>query len=384
MRIALFTDTYKPQINGVARTLERLVDHASDRGHEVALVAPSAGPQAPGRNALEIRIAGFALPFYRELKLARMLSADEGRRLAAFAPDVVHVATEFTIGWSGLLWSQQRAVPVVSSFHTNFAAYVGAYGWPALERTTWNFLRAFHERALLTYCPSESTRQDLLHHGFNQDVRIWSRGVCAESFSPGRRSLELRKRLAPDADCIFLYVGRLAPEKRVEVILDAFQPLRREFGGRVAMVLAGEGPIANVLKSRTDEGVEYAGYVTGNALAELYASCDVFAFPSDTETFGNVVLEAAASGLPAVVADRGGVLETVKHQETGIVCAAGDRDAFSSAMRAFIVNSALRTACGERARRHAERQSWSTILDGVLSGYATAASMQAGRKALQA
>src|SRR5262245_46322809 len=146
MRVALFTDTYSPQINGVARTLARLSRHLSERGHSVALVTPRIERDDPPDEvaALHIQLPGWRLPFYPELRLARMLDGNSAARLSAFAPDLVHVATEFTLGWSGLQWAQQHDVPVVSSFHTDFPAYVGAYGAASLEAFTWRYLKGFH------------------------------------------------------------------------------------------------------------------------------------------------------------------------------------------------------------------------------------------------
>src|SRR5262245_22413620 len=259
MRIALFTDTYVPQVNGVANTLKRLVQHCEASGHDVALITPQVEPFTQSSPALHVRLPAVPLPFYPELSLARMLDGASAKRLRAFAPDIIHCATEFTIGWSGAIWAAQNRVPLVTSFHTNFPQYVGAYGFGALEQAAWRYLRAFHSRASLTMCPSRATLERLRAAGFAGDLRIWSRGVDAQRFTPARRRSEVRAELAPGYEHILLYVGRLAPEKRVDMLLEAFAQVR-ESSQSVALVLVGHGPAAEELVAQAPPDVIFAGY----------------------------------------------------------------------------------------------------------------------------
>jgi glycosyltransferase involved in cell wall biosynthesis len=313
-------------------------------------------------------MTGWRLPFYPELRLPRPLHSAAGARLRAFAPDLVHVATEFTLGWSGLQWAQQHGIPVVSSFHTDFAAYVSAYGVSGLEAFTWRFLRTFHARARLTFCPSRATLEQLRRAGFRGDLRIWSRGVDALRFSPQLACTETRQRLVGNAWPVVLCVSRVAPEKRLDLLLSAHQELRLEYPN-AALVIAGDGPALARLSELAGPGVHFTGSLTGDELSAVYASADLFAFPSDTETFGNVVLEAAASALPLVCADRGGVTDTVIEGWTGLRFRAGDGASLAACLRRLCSDAPLRARLARNARAWALTRSWDQILDGVIGAY---------------
>jgi phosphatidylinositol alpha 1,6-mannosyltransferase len=381
MRIALFTDTYPPQVNGVARTLARLVVHVLDHGHEVAIVTTRGDGQGPTpdaeRLALELRLPGVPVPVYPELLLSRWPNRRERQLLEAFDPDVVHCATESVLGWWGRRWALRGRRPLVTSFHTNFPTYAAGYGLGFAEGGAWSLLRRFHAPAFRTLAPSRDTVAELRRRDFHPRLDIWSRGVNGRQFSPEHRSDATRKELAPGAEVIVLYVGRLAPEKRLPVLLEAF-PLVRERareGARVdvSLVLVGGGPIEAELRKRPVPGIRLAGYRTGLELSQAYASADVFAFPSDTETFGNVVLEAMASGLPVVGVDRGGVRDSILPGETGFLTPPGQVEPFAQALLELVGDPMLRARMGTRARAEAEGRTWPRILDGVVDTYREAA-----------
>ena len=292
--------------------------------------------------------------------------------LRAFAPEVVHIATESTVGFSGRAWTARAGLPLVTSFHTNFPAYLHAYHLGLLEPVVWRYLRWFHARSRVTLCPSRDTLEELEGRGFHARIRVWSRGVDTELFSPARRSSEVRARLAPGAEHVLVHVGRLAAEKRVRVVLDAFRRVRAELGDRVALVFVGDGPEGARLRSEAGEGVHFTGFLHGVELAEAYAAGDLFVFASDTETFGNVCLEALASGLPAVVADRGGVRETVVPGRTGLRVRPGDPDGFAEGCLRLLRCEEERRRLAEGARAEATSRSWAAILDGVLDAWAEA------------
>lgn len=379
MRIALFSDTYLPQVNGVSRTLARLVAHLRSRGDEVALVSP----RIDGNEAavhVHIELPSFPLPKYPELRLGLPMSRSLAKALTEFAPDVVHVATEFTAGWLGVNWAEANAVPLVSSFHTDYPAYLAGYGFAGLERAAWNYLRSFHEHAARTFCPSHATLAQLRAQGFHDRLAVWSRGVDATLFSPQRRCARVRAELAPGAERILLYVGRVAPEKRIDVAIDAYARIRARSDVPTALVVVGDGPATAALRGAP--AVRFTGYLHGDALADAYAAADVFLFPSDTETFGNVVLEAMASGLPVVCADRGGVTDSVRPGCNGLLAAAGDAGAFADATLRILEDDALRSVMAGAARSDAEARSWSAILDGLRAEYA--ASIEGARLPLAA
>lgn len=369
MKIALFSDTFLPEVNGVARTLGRLVAHAAQRGHQVGLVTPRVDRQDALHTSFHHQLFGVPVPFYPELKLARPLDAGGRRRLDDFRPDLVHVATESTVGVSGARWAREHGIPLVTSFHTHFAAYLPGYhlGWA--EGWVWKHLRRFHGGAELTFCPSRATLEMLQDQDFHGRLRIWSRGVDAQHFHPSRRRESVRQRLAPGAERILLYVGRLAPEKRVDVLMEAFTEIRAREGDRVALVLVGDGPAAPELRRRAGPGVRFTGYLQGEELADAYAAGDLFVFPSDTETFGNVVAEAMASGLPVVAPSSGGVMEMVRPGETGILVPPGEARGFADATLSLLRDEGERARLAGGARREAERRSWSRIMDGLLEGW---------------
>jgi glycosyltransferase involved in cell wall biosynthesis len=377
MRLALFTDTFPPDVNGVARTLGRLVDHALGQGLEVGLVTPKTSNPAPRATAFHHRLPGVPLPRYPELQLARPLDREGRRLLEEFQPDLVHAATEATVGWSGRIWALRNSVPLVSSFHTDFPAYLAGYGLRGLERFCWWVIRRFHAPARITFCPSTATREQLLSKGFRQEVRIWSRGVDTDLFSPTRRKERVRQEVAPGAERLLVYVGRLAPEKRLDVLMEAFPRVREALGSGVALVLVGDGPWMARLRENHPEGTFFLGYRTGLSLAEAYAVGDVFAFPSDTETFGNVVMEALASGLPVVAPRKGGVTDSVIPGRTGELVRPRDPVDFADTIIALLRNDERRRALAKGARDFALARSWDSVFETLFEDYAEALALRA-------
>lgn len=374
MRIALFTDTFLPTLNGVARALGLLIEHANRKGHEVALVTPNLAPEPWPGTVLHVRLPGVELPFYRELKAARPNLGGQNRKLLeAFHPHVVHSATEAIVGMAGRRWALKGGYPFVSSYCTNFADYMSGYYMGFLEGAVWAQLRRFHGGARTTFVPSHATLRDLASRGFHDRMRIWGRGVDAHLFNPARRSEELRRSMAPDADVVLMYVGRIAPEKKVHLVLDALEHLRARTAKRVALVYVGGGPALEGLRARGVEGVHFAGYRTGEDLATHYASADAFVFPSDTETFGQVVTEALASGLPVIAPSRGGVMDTVIPNETGFLFPPGDAEALASEALKLVEDDGLRRRLGGNGRRAAEARSWEAVFDQLFEDYAEVA-----------
>jgi glycosyltransferase involved in cell wall biosynthesis len=306
---------------------------------------------------------------YPELQLARPLDQKGKALLESFQPDLVHIATEATVGWSGRAWARRKGVPLVSSFHTDFPAYMAGYGLGGFEASAWRGLQTFHRAAKITFCPSTATLAQLRSWGFHHDLRIWGRGVDTDFFSPSRRREDLREAVAPGAEKIIVYVGRLAPEKRLDVLLEAFPRIRGTLGPGTVLMLVGDGPWMGRLREKALEGVLLLGYRTGIPLAEAYALGDVFAFPSDTETFGNVVTEALASGLPVVAPAKGGVMDSVIPGETGVLVPPRNSEALADALIEVLLNAETRKRLAEGARAHALTRSWAAVLDGLFDNY---------------
>jgi glycosyltransferase involved in cell wall biosynthesis len=274
---------------------------------------------------------------------------------------------------AGHRWARSTGVPLVTSYCTNFPDYLSGYrlGWA--EGWCWSHLRSFHGGARLTLCPSNATLEELRRRGFHERMRIWGRGVDSELFNPSRRSEALRQEMAPGAEVILVYVGRIAPEKKVGLLLEAFPKIRERASRKVALVYVGDGPALEGLRRRGVQGVHFTGYRRGEALAAHYASADAFVFPSDTETFGQVVTEALASGIPAVAPARGGVMDTVVPGETGWLFQPGDVDDLVERALHLVEHPEERRAMGLRARRAAEERSWEEIFRRLFADYAEAA-----------
>lgn len=371
MRIALFTDTFLPTVNGVARSLARFLDHAVGRGHEVGMVSTRVGAEpAPGA-VFHHQVSGIPFFLYPELQAAGPLSRATKRQLEAFRPQVVWAVTEGLVGWQGRSWARRNGVPLVSSFCTDFPSYLADYGLKGSEGLLWFLLRTFHGPSCVVFCPSRATQEQLRERGFRNPLRLWTRGVDTDVFSPAFRDLELRRCLLgeaadDDGGMILLYVGRLAAEKRLDILLEAFRAIRQRWCSRVVLALAGDGPARPFLERMAGEGVVFLGYRRGEALSKVYASADLFVFPSDTETFGNVALEAMASGLPVVAPAKGGVQEIVIPHRTGVLVPPRDPAALAGAVLELLKAPAERARLAEGARRLAGERSWETILDRFL------------------
>jgi glycosyltransferase involved in cell wall biosynthesis len=368
-RVAIFTDTASPELNGAAITIGRLAGHLKQRGWRVAMIAPS--PIEPPTTGLDlaIELPCTSVPFIPESRAAWGPRRRDLAALTAFNPDVVHVATEFAVGWSGRRFARGHGVPLITSSHSDFPAFFESWGLGFLEPLTWTWMRACHGDALLTLCPSRSYIQRLRAHGFQGDLRLWPRGVDAERFNPAHRAVATRGELAPGADCILVFVGRIAPEKRVDLLVEAFEKIKRATKRTVNLVVVGTGPSLSRLRARAPAGVSFTGYLEGAELSRAYAAADIFLFPSDTETFGNVVLEAMASGLPPIVADRGGVMEVVTHDTNGLIARSGSAKSFAAQALQLLHDEPRRQRLAKQARQDALARRWTPLLDGVLEYY---------------
>jgi glycosyltransferase involved in cell wall biosynthesis len=351
LRIALVTETYPPEINGVAMTTERIVGGLLQRGHSIQLVRPRQGSadQPAAQGALtQLLVSSIALPRYSELRMGLPAVGRLTRCWRARRPDVVHVVTEGPLGWAALVAARRLDVPAASDFHTNFHSYSRHYGVGFLRGMIGSYLRRFHNRSLCTFVPTRQLRGELEREGY-RNVRVVARGVDTRLFTPARRSAELRRHwgLGPD-DLAVICVGRLAPEKNLPLALSAFVKIR-DHRPDARLVLVGDGPARAGLE-RNHPGHVFAGMRKGEDLATHYASGDLFLFPSQTETFGNVTLEAMAS-------------EHVVDGESGLLVPFGDAHAFERASLRLATDRALLSALRREARLSAEGVSWDQIVD---------------------
>jgi glycosyltransferase involved in cell wall biosynthesis len=367
LRIALFTDTFYPQVNGVALTLHRLTQHLTHRGIEHQVYVPETSEAAlPSDNVY--RMLSIPFMFYPECRIALPNIFKIRNQLDTFRPDLIHVATPFNIGLSGLFYGKRHHIPLVASYHTHFDRYLEHYHLQLAGPLFWRYIRWFHQHCVRTFAPSHETLALLNQQGIS-GLRLWNRGVDCHLFHPGRRHNGVRERYGIQEPLLFLYVGRLAPEKDIHVLTSIMNKLPESLAERIHWLIVGEGPMLNEMKEAGYPRVTYTGYLKGELLAEAYAAADLFIFPSSSETFGNVVLEALASGLPAIGARAGGVQEIIRHGENGLLCTPQDAGDFTKAIIALMDNPNLLRSMGAHGRRYAQTQSWDSIFDALLDNY---------------
>ncbi len=371
MKIAVFTDTFSPQINGVTKNLDRLVEHFTNTNIEYIVFAPEVENIIVSENKQKekiIRMNSYNFFLYPELKFSIPNYMKVKRKLSEFQPDLIHLVTPFNIGIAGLFYAKRNSVPVVASYHTNFDQYLEYYNINFLEGTAWKYLKWFHNQALCNYCPSQDTLQHLRKMGF-QNLDIWGRGIDAGLFSPEHRDISFRKKYGLEKRIVFLYVGRLAKEKNISLLIDSYRAISKKYKDRVALVITGDGPQTNELKKIQDSTIIFTGYKTGQELSRIYASADIFAFPSVTETYGNVIIEAMSSGLPVVAVMAGGIKENLIDGYNGIACFKNDKNEFIKKMETLIINQNLRKRLAIKARKHALEQSWDGVFNHLLNSY---------------
>lgn len=358
MRIAFVTETYPPEINGVALTVQSLVHGCRKQGHFVELIRPHQAHAAPSnqRLVLEHPWRGAALPFYPGLQFGLPGKAKLMRLWTQARPDGVYVATEGPLGFSAVSAARALGIPVLTGLHTRFDDFMNHYGLSWLARPAFAFMRAFHARADATLVPTQALQQSLTGAGFKR-VKVLSRAVDTGLFNPGKRSAALRVQWGLDADQLaVLFVGRIAPEKNLALAIQSFQAIRARFPG-ARQIWVGDGPALKALKSRYghDPDMIFCGTLRDEALAMAYASADLFVFPSLSETFGNVTLEALASGLPVCAFDYGAAAEAVRSARNGYAASFGDAAAFVRASVALAEHwMSARASLAQCARRSVE------------------------------
>jgi glycosyltransferase involved in cell wall biosynthesis len=364
MRIAMVTETYPPEVNGVARTVGLMVDGLRRRGHSIQLVRPRQnGHDLSAADPMfdEILPRGIPIPRYSQLRIGLPAGAALFEAWTERLPEIVHIATEGPLGWSALRAARKLRIPVATDFHTNFDAYSRHYGFAWLARPVRAYLRAFHNRADCTLVPTAELSETLGASGFER-LRIVGRGVDPAVFSPERRSRALRATWGAGEDTpVALCVSRFAPEKNFPLVIRAYEAMRRA-RPETKLVLVGDGPMAAELRSR-NIGYVIAGRKVNGELSAHYASADVFLFPSTTETFGNVTLEAMASGLGIVAYHYAAARQHLEHERSALLPPLHDEAAFLAAAERLAGEAGLAQRLGREARAAAEQVTWERIVD---------------------
>lgn len=381
LRIALFSEVYWPMVSGVGVTLLRLTDALRARGHEVRVYTATYPLPEGERERPEVhRSPSIPLFLYPDVQWAFPRLRDVVDDLARFRPDVVHLATEFSLGVVGVKAARQLQLPVIASAHTDYDQYAARYGVPWALRVGWHYLRWFYGQAHRVLCPSRIYEEHLHSHGVTH-TGLWSRGVDPEVFAPRFRSARYRERFgAGPGDLLVTYIGRLAREKNLDLLLEAWDMVAPERGS-AQLVLVGRGPLEDEIRRREIPGVHVPGLLHGRELAEAYASADLFAFPSATETFGNSLLEAMGSGLPPLVAAAGGVLEFSEHGENAWLVEPDSAPAIAEGLVRLLHDEALRRRLSRGALRAARERDWSAVYERLIGDYRAAVKAKGVKRA---
>jgi phosphatidylinositol alpha 1,6-mannosyltransferase len=366
VRIAYVTESFPPDVNGVAHTAVRVAEHLLSRGHQPLVIAPEAasGRPLPDRDFEFpiVRVRSIAVPLYRGFRVG-LPGSQVREAIAAHRADLVHLHGPFVLGASGCAAAVDQQVPIVAVYATDLPAYARLYRAGTVgEAVAWWRLRKIHNAADRTLAPSTATAADLTDHGIER-VQVWARGVDCRRFDPAKRSERLRTELAPGGELIVGYVGRLAAEKRVD-LLAATAALPG-----VRVVIVGSGP-AEAAVRRAVPSALFLGQRGGEELARLYASFDVFVHSGPHDTFGQTLQEAAASGLPVIAPAAGGPLDLVRDGMTGFLVAPGSASALANAVAGLAADPILRAAQGRAGRQMVLHRSWPVMCDELIEHYA--------------
>lgn len=367
LRVAIFTGNYNHIRDGVSLTLNRLVKHLENRGIPVIVFGPDSEEVAIEHEGEFIPVPSIPMPGRPEYRVTIGFPESVQKRLREFDPTLVHIATPDLLGFRSMRFAQMNDIQVVSSYHTHFTSYLKYYNLDMLELLGWKFLTWFYSQCKHVYVPSQSMADELVNHKIDHGLRIWARGVDVNLFNPERRDLEWRRSLGiKDEEVVVTFVSRLVWEKDLQTVVDSLNKIQAKTKYRIMIV--GDGPAKNELQLMMKDAV-FTGFLGGEDLARAYASSDVFFFPSDTETFGNVTLEAMSSGLPSVVANATGSKSLVEHGINGLLCPPKKTVLFAEAINQLIDNPEERQKMSKVARQKAIPYSWEQVNDGLISNY---------------
>jgi phosphatidylinositol alpha 1,6-mannosyltransferase len=366
-RVALFTGSYNHIVDGVSLTLNRLVAHLESQGAEVRVFAPTIKAPPLHHAGTLVAVPSLAAPGRAEYRLTYPVSWLK-RALKVFQPTLIHIATPDMLGHQALSLAKQLKIPVVTTFHTHFASYLRYYKLSALEPLLWAGLRRFYAQCDEVYVPTVSMLETLHHHKVRGNFRVWPRGVDTNRFSPDKRSSAWRHHYGIAADeVVITFVSRLVWEKGLRLVIESIRQLEAK-GIKHRSLLVGDGPAKASLEQHLKNTI-FTGHLAGDELAHAYASSDIFLFPSETETFGNVVLEAMASGLVTVCADATGSRDLVKAGVTGYLLSPQDTPAFTEALTTLITQPSLRKRMSKAAHTNALSYDWNAVMEMMTDFY---------------
>ena len=373
MRIALFTETFLPKVDGIVTRLRHTIEHLERNGDRVLVVAPEGG-LTEYKGAKIYGVPGMPLPLYPELKLA-LPPIGTKSAIEKFQPDLIHVVNPAFLGVGGIYYAKKLNIPLVASYHTHLPQYLQHYGLGALEGVLWELLKAAHNKAQLNLCTSSAMVKELVNHGIER-VDLWQRGVDTEMFQPHLASGQMRSRLSQGhpEDPLLLYVGRVSAEKQIDQIKPVLEAIPQ---ARLAIV--GDGPNRETLEAHfAGTNTNFVGYLQGLELASAFASADAFVFPSRTETLGLVLLEAMAAGCPVVAARSGGIPDIVTDGVNGYLFEPDDPDGAITATKSLLEATQIREELRINARAEAEQWGWEKATKQLQNYYRSVLNSQYG------
>ncbi len=372
MKIVYFTETFLPKIDGVVTRITRTLDKLTELGHEALIFAPHNPPgEYQGHRIVKVPALSFR-PWYPELFLG-FPRPRLGRELDNFQPDIVHVVNPMVLGLWGTAIAKQRNLPLLASYHMDIMQYAVHLKLSLLRGVTRRMVRDIHNQAHVNLCTSQPMVNSAKGLGIKR-VRLWPKAVDTEGYHPNNYSKEMRHRLSngKSEKPLMLYVGRLSHEKRLDWLYAPITQLEN-----IHLAIVGSGPAEQHLKERfQNTNTTFMGYMSGQELAQAYASADVFAFPSDTETLGFVAMEAMASGVPAVGARAGGIPDVINHGNNGLMFTPGDLGDLTNQLKTLLFNPELRKQMGQQARRDMEKWSWQASTEKLIDYYKLAQQVQ--------
>ena len=365
MKVAVFTDTFYPQTNGVTNTLGKMTGYFEENGIEYKVFAPRYGED----DDLSIeRFYSLKFFLYPDCRIALPNLFRITQTLSKFKPDMIHLMTEFNMGVTGLRYGKRHNIPTISNYSTNFSQYTDYYKLDFLKQGIWDYLKWFHNQSNITLCPSYESQRLLYRHGI-QNTAVFSRGIDSQKFHPSFRNENLRRELGVADKTVFLYVGRVSFEKDLDVLSESYKNLKGRYGGGISLIMTGDGPYLDKCREMFPSDTIYTGFKKGAELSGLYASSDIFVCPSSTETFGNVILEAMASGLPVIGADAGGAKEIITHGNNGLKFETRNSKELEHCMAELIENEDLRALLKSNGLGFARNRTWEKIIGGLIDIY---------------
>jgi glycosyltransferase involved in cell wall biosynthesis len=354
----------RPGHDGVTRVLYRMIEALRERPVDTLFVSPIVPNE--DRAAPMYRVPSITFPLYTDYRFALPGHHHFARQVDAFGPDLLHIHSPCSLGHAATTYGRHNGIPVIATYHTHFPSYARYYKISALEDASWGYFRHLYSRCAVVLVPSQPLIDELAAHGIRNTVHL-PHGVDTDAFNPSFRSEEWRRSRGLDGKLVFLFVGRLVWEKDLETLIGAYSRVTATRGD-AAFVFAGDGPIRAELERAMPDAL-FLGQLSGEELSTAFASGDVFVFPSTTETFGNVVVEAMASGLPTVCAKAGGPAGIVKDGVTGFLTGPRDADDLARHLLLFLEHPAMAGPMGREARRHASEYSWPNVMDRLCGIY---------------